>query len=223
MNVARNKLYGEIPSSIGNLSYVTHFSVARNNLEGDIPQTICRLKNLTVLYVGENKLSGNPPSCLYNISSLTELYMAGNNFHGPLPVNMFHTLPNIQEFGISGNQFSAKLVLAIGGSSQKDTSTIGIKGTVGYAPPEYGMGSEVSTCGDMYSFGILVLEMLTGKRPTDEVFEDGQNLHNFVGISFPDNLMKILDPHLVSSDVEVAIQDGNRLELFVRWNHRKKE
>ncbi|CAJ2646883.1 unnamed protein product [Trifolium pratense] len=78
-----------------------------------------------------------------------------------------------------------------------DTSTIGIKGTVGYAPPEYGMGSEVSTCGDMYSFGILVLEMLTGRRPTDETLEDGQNLHNFVWISFPDNLIKILDPHIL--------------------------
>ncbi|KAK2373499.1 putative LRR receptor serine/threonine-protein kinase [Trifolium repens] len=111
---------------------------------------------------------------------------------------------HVSDFGI------ARLVLAIGGSSQKDTSTIGIKGTVGYAPPEYGMGSEVSTCGDMYSFGILVLEMLTGRRPTDEAFEDGQNLHNYVAISFPDNLMKILDPHLVSRDVEVAIQDGNR-------------
>ena len=72
------------------------------------------------------------------------------------------------------------------------------------------MGSEVSTCGDIYSFGILLLEMLTSGRPTDEVYDDGQNLHNFVAISFPGNLMKILDPHLVSRDVEVAIQDGNR-------------
>ncbi|PNX55858.1 kinase-like protein, partial [Trifolium pratense] len=87
-------------------------------------------------------------------------------------------------------------------------STIGIKGSVGYAPPEYGMGSEVSTCGDMYSFGILMLETLTGRRPTDEVFKDGQNLHNFVAISFPDNLGNICDQHLVSRDVEVA-EDGN--------------
>ncbi|KAK2373542.1 putative LRR receptor serine/threonine-protein kinase [Trifolium repens] len=114
---------------------------------------------------------------------------------------------HVSDFGI------ARLVSAIGGSSQKDTSTTGIKGTVGYAPPEYGMGSEVSTCGDMYSFGILVLEMLTGRRPIDNAFEDGQNLHNFVAISFPDNLMKILDPHLVSRDVEVAIQDGSRENL----------
>ncbi|KAK2373511.1 putative LRR receptor serine/threonine-protein kinase [Trifolium repens] len=114
---------------------------------------------------------------------------------------------HVSDFGI------ARLVSAIDGISQKDTSTIGIKGTVGYAPPEYGMGSEVSTCGDMYSFGILVLEMLTGRRPIDNAFEDGQNLHNFVAISFPDNLMKILDRHLVSRDVEVAIQDGNRENL----------
>jgi serine/threonine protein kinase len=76
------------------------------------------------------------------------------------------------------------------------------------------VGSEVSTCGDMYSFGILMLEMLTGRRPTDETLEDGQNLHNFVGISFPDNLVKILDPHIVSRDVGVSIQDGNSENLI---------
>ncbi|KAK2373447.1 putative LRR receptor serine/threonine-protein kinase [Trifolium repens] len=76
------------------------------------------------------------------------------------------------------------------------------------------MGSQVSTCGDMYSFGILVLEMLTSRRPTDETFEDGQNLHNFVAISFPDNLIKVLDPHLVSRDAKGVIEDGNNENLI---------
>lgn len=71
------------------------------------------------------------------------------------------------------------------------------------------MGSEVSACGDMYSFGILILEMLTGRSPTNEVFENGQNLHNYVATSFPDNVVKILDPHLVSKVATVEIQDGN--------------
>ncbi|KAK2373565.1 putative LRR receptor serine/threonine-protein kinase [Trifolium repens] len=105
---------------------------------------------------------------------------------------------HVSDFGI------ARLVSNICGNS----STIGIKGSVGYAPPEYGMGSEVSTCGDMYSFGILMLEMLTGRRPTDEIFKDGKNLHNFVAISFPGNLGNIFYPHLVSRDAEVA-EDGN--------------
>jgi len=76
------------------------------------------------------------------------------------------------------------------------------------------MGSEVSTCGDMYSFGILMLEMLTGRRPTDEAFEDGQNLHSFAATSFPGNLIKILDPHLVSRYAEVEIQDGKSENLI---------
>lgn len=73
---------------------------------------------------------------------------------------------------------------------------------------EYGMGSEVSTSGDMYSFGMLMLEMITGRRPTDEMFEDGQNLHMFVESSFQDNLIQILDPHLVS------IEDGHNENLI---------
>ncbi|CAJ2633531.1 unnamed protein product [Trifolium pratense] len=105
---------------------------------------------------------------------------------------------HVSDFGI------ARLVSTISGNA----STTGISGTVGYAPPEYGMGSEVSTCGDMYSFGILMLEMLTVRRPTDEVFKDGQNLHNFVAISFPNNLGSIFYPHLVSRDVEVT-EDGS--------------
>jgi hypothetical protein len=59
-----------------------------------------------------------------------------------------------------------------------------------------------------------MLEMLTGRRPTDETLKDGQNLHNFVGISFPDNLVKILDPHIVSRDAGVSIQDGNSENLI---------
>ncbi|PRQ60888.1 putative protein kinase RLK-Pelle-LRR-XII-1 family [Rosa chinensis] len=44
--------------------------------------------------------------------------------------------------------------------------------------PKYGMGGAVSTYGDVYSYGILLLEMLTGKRPTDDMFTDDTNLHN---------------------------------------------
>jgi hypothetical protein len=73
---------------------------------------------------------------------------------------------------------------------------------------EYGMGSEVSTYGDMYSFGMLLLEILTGRRPVDEMFVDGQNLRTFVEISFPNDVIHILDPHLVPRNVEATIEDG---------------
>ncbi|KAF7836107.1 putative LRR receptor-like serine/threonine-protein kinase [Senna tora] len=84
----------------------------------------------------------------------------------------------------------------------KQSSTTELRGTIGYAPPEYGMGSMVSTEGDMYSFGILILEMFTGRKPTYEIFKDGHNLHNSVKTTFSDHLVQIVDPNLFPRDDE---------------------
>ncbi|CAI0416292.1 unnamed protein product [Linum tenue] len=76
-------------------------------------------------------------------------------------------------------------------SSPATSSSIGVRGTVGYSAPEYGMGSDVSTSGDVYSYGILLLEMFLGRRPTDETFRDGLNLHNFAA-ALGDNAAEII-------------------------------
>lgn len=80
--------------------------------------------------------------------------------------------------------------------SHAHASSIGIRGTIGYVPPEYGMGEEVSTKGDLYSYGILVLEMFTGKRPTNTVLEDNVSFHNYVRKALPHEVMEIVDPRI---------------------------
>ena len=65
--------------------------------------------------------------------------------------------------------------------------------------PEYGMGSPPSTYGDVYSFGILLLEMFTGKRPTADMFIDGLNLHNYVMMALPKSVKEICDQVLLQS------------------------
>ncbi|CAN1306014.1 Putative receptor-like protein kinase At3g47110 [Linum perenne] len=83
-------------------------------------------------------------------------------------------------------------------SNNPSSSTIGIKGTIGYAPPEYGMGNEVSIQGDIYSYGILQLELFTGRRPTDETFKDGLSLHNVVKIAMSkQRTYEVVDPILL--------------------------
>ena len=62
------------------------------------------------------------------------------------------------------------------------------------------MGSQLSTNGDVYSFGILLLEMLTGRRPTDKLFKDDLNLHNFVKLALPGQVMEIVD-HSIFNEV----------------------
>ncbi|CAN6248167.1 unnamed protein product [Urochloa humidicola] len=78
--------------------------------------------------------------------------------------------------------------------------SVNIQGTIGYLAPDYGMGCGISTKGDVYSFGVLLLEMLTGKRPTDEMFVDGLSLHSFTDSMFPDRVAEILDPNMAHLD-----------------------
>ncbi|GJU41040.1 kinase-like domain-containing protein, partial [Tanacetum coccineum] len=58
---------------------------------------------------------------------------------------------------------------------------------------EYGIGSEMTSSGDVYSFGILLLEVMTGKRPTDDMFNDGLSLHKFAHMALPDHVIDVID------------------------------
>ncbi|CAL2229422.1 unnamed protein product [Prunus armeniaca] len=99
--------------------------------------------------------------------------------------------------------------------SQSQTMSAGLRGSIGYIPPEYGMGGQVSILGDIYSFGILLLEMFTGKRPTDDLFKDGLSIHQFTAIKLPDHVMDIIDPSLLIERND-AHGDGERYESEIR-------
>ena len=69
---------------------------------------------------------------------------------------------------------------------------------------EYGMSEEVSTKGDVYSFGVLLLQMVTGRSPTDERFTNGATLHEFVDRAFPKNINEVIDPKILQDDNNAA-------------------
>ncbi|GER48442.1 protein kinase superfamily protein [Striga asiatica] len=47
--------------------------------------------------------------------------------------------------------------------------TTNIKGTLGYLAPEYAMLGKASEACDVYSFGILLLELVTGRKPLEKL------------------------------------------------------
>ncbi|XP_019152156.1 PREDICTED: probable LRR receptor-like serine/threonine-protein kinase At3g47570 [Ipomoea nil] len=101
---------------------------------------------------------------------------------------------HIGDFGIS-RLYSRTIGDRIG----EQTSTIGLKGSIGYVPPEYGIGAKASTFGDVYSFGILLLEMFTAKRPTDDLFNgECSSLCEYVEMTLAEQVMKIVDPLLLA-------------------------
>ncbi|CAN1347040.1 Putative receptor-like protein kinase At3g47110 [Linum perenne] len=86
-------------------------------------------------------------------------------------------------------------------SSAGQTSSTGLKGTIGYAPPEYGTGNEVSIQGDVYSYGILLLEMFTGMRPTDANLPQGLSLHKLVENALLHKAAEVVDPALLHHSI----------------------
>ncbi|RDX66388.1 putative LRR receptor-like serine/threonine-protein kinase, partial [Mucuna pruriens] len=71
---------------------------------------------------------------------------------------------------------------------------------------------EISAYGSMYNFRILMLEMITNRKLTNEMFKDGQNLCNFIVISFLDNLLEIFYPRLIPT-YEATSLEGNNWNL----------
>lgn len=70
------------------------------------------------------------------------------------------------------------------------SNSTAVRGSIGYVPP-------VSTQGDSYSCGILLLEIMPGKRPTDEMYADCLSLHNFCKMALPDTVVEVVYSRLL--------------------------
>ncbi|XP_058181802.1 probable LRR receptor-like serine/threonine-protein kinase At3g47570 [Rhododendron vialii] len=102
------------------------------------------------------------------------------------------------------------LTINSGNSDGGQTNSLAIKGSIGYVAPEYGIGGRTSTEGDVYSYGILLLEMLTGKRPTDELFTFRQSLHEFCKVALPERVMEIVDSRMLLEEPTEAENDAQK-------------
>ncbi|XP_062014701.1 receptor kinase-like protein Xa21 [Rosa rugosa] len=77
--------------------------------------------------------------------------------------------------------------------------------TIGYMAPEYGLEGIVTRRGDVHSFGILLLETFTKRRPTDEMFDGEMSLKQWVeNALFADAIVEVIDTSLLGIEEDHA-------------------
>ncbi|KAF8389249.1 hypothetical protein HHK36_025942 [Tetracentron sinense] len=90
-----------------------------------------------------------------------------------------------------------------------------LHGSIGYIAPEYGFGMSSSTKGDVYSFGILVLEMVTRKRPTNDMFVEGLSLHKWVKRHYHGRVENIVDTSLMRAAKDQPVEVKKMWEVAI--------
>ncbi|KAK9107017.1 hypothetical protein Syun_023028 [Stephania yunnanensis] len=102
------------------------------------------------------------------------------------------------------NQMNAKIsdfgMARIFGGNESQANTNRIVGTYGYMPPEYVMEGLFSIKSDVFSFGILLLEILSGKKNADFRLSDSLNLSDHAWKLWKsERALELIDPALGDS------------------------
>nr|KYP64257.1 Cysteine-rich receptor-like protein kinase 29 [Cajanus cajan] len=99
-------------------------------------------------------------------------------------------IPKISDFGM------ARLIVA----DQTQENTSRVVGTYGYMAPEYVMHGQFSVKSDVFSFGVLVLEIVSGQKNHDTRHENGEDLINFAWKKWQEGtITNIIDPSLINN------------------------
>ncbi|KAJ6815926.1 brassinosteroid LRR receptor kinase BRI1-like [Iris pallida] len=88
-----------------------------------------------------------------------------------------------------------------------------LAGTPGYVPPEYYQSFRCTTKGDVYSYGVVLLELLTGKRPTDAADFGDNNLVGWVKQHTKLRISDVFDPELVREDPALELELLEHLKI----------
>ncbi|KAG5617707.1 hypothetical protein H5410_017531 [Solanum commersonii] len=211
LDLSQNNLSGPIPHFIASFTSLLYLNLSFNNLDGEVHVTGI-FSNLSAdvlnwnseLFGGIQELHLRP--CVYQKTRKKHVLPSSMILHR-MNIIIYLTA-HLGDFGL------VRLILDEDLTAQ--FSSLGVMGTM-VVFLEYGMVNKVSALGDMYSFGILIWEIFTGRRPTDTLFQASSSPHYFVETALPEKVMEILDKTTFHGEMSKATN------VKEYWGSIKKE
>nr|GLL41437.1 receptor-like kinase TMK4 [Ipomoea trifida] len=168
-------------------------NLEKQHFSGTISPALANLTSLRNLYLNDNNLTGPIPKILTTLPNLVVLEVSNNNLSGPIPV-----FPPSVKFSYSGNLFLGKNVSTGGGSpgsgqnsdapipsvnplsDNSNGSSISDKAIIDYYKANLIIYIDVFPTAtgratnkvDVYAFGVVLMEIITGKKAVDETLPD---------------------------------------------------
>src|SRR6266536_929727 len=158
IQMGKNNLRGNIPSTIGNLSNLQRMDLNTNQLNGSIPPSIGNLKSLIYFYLLSNQLSSSIPRSIGDLINLQGFDLSDNELSDSIPSSLGNLI-NLQGFDLSDNELSDSI-----------PSSLGSLKTLGFLELDNNQlsGSIPSSLGNLVNLYYLYLNnnQLTGRIPS---------------------------------------------------------
>ncbi|XWS08091.1 hypothetical protein CRYUN_Cryun41cG0049000 [Craigia yunnanensis] len=229
VDLSSNYLSGSFPLDIGNLkmdgsfrSFDVECEVMSNILHRNLVKVIssCSTKEFKALvleFMPNGSLEKWLYSCNYfldiiqKINIMIDVASALEYLHLGHPIPVIHCdlkpsnvlldkdmVAHVGDFGI------AKLLGEE--DSMKQTMTLA---TIGYMAPEYGSAGIISVKSDVYSYGILLMEIFKRKRSSDEIFAGKMSMRHWMKMSISNGIIGAADSNLMHKKDEYFVVKAN--------------
>ncbi|XWS48323.1 hypothetical protein CRYUN_Cryun13aG0065900 [Craigia yunnanensis] len=223
LNVSHNELSGEIPSDLGSCASLQYLYMDHNCFTGELPNALISLRGIEEIHLSHNNLTGKIPKDFATFPFLQKLNLSFNDFQGDVPVLV------LVLFAVLFYWFKKQRKRSLSKSSPEDPFMKISFGDLLTATNGFSSGNLIGrgSFGSVYE-GILEQDQtavavksmaweawqlqrvmcialgLTGKRPIDDMFRNGLNLHKLVKMSLPDKVEEIVDRTLLFGEAAAA-------------------